>query len=413
MKICMVSSEYPPKWGGVGVVAYYLSTWMARRGHEVHVVTREQSIGYRSSHENIHIHPVKWLRAPMLFTVSFGRRAVDWILSSGNDFDIVHVHSNMALLPRSCYDRLKVPVVSTMHGTWKGERSTISLKDVSFSLSGINDLSILYLGPFMDRFEDHAIRYSNGVITISRSECRALAERGVENRYGRRIHLPDGIDTVEFNPDNFDAALKERYGIPESHSTVVSVGRWAARKGIRELLEVFRIMHGRNVDISFFLIGWGPMEGEIRRKISAYGLGEVVHLLKSPDHDEMKKVVATADLAMFHSYWEGYGLTFGEALASGTPCVLTDVGGASEMCVEGTGKLVKVGDVEGQAAAALELLAREDLKEWGLRGRRHIEEYCSIERISELTEEFYRWVIEDPLNEKGWRDPFRRCEDGS
>ncbi len=409
MRICIITSEYPPKWGGVGVVAYYLSTWMAKRGHEVHVVTRSQNIGYKSSHSNISIHPVKWLKAPMVFTLSFGKNAMKWMEKSGLDFDIVHIHSNMALIPRNYYKRSKVPIVSTMHGTWKGERSTISLKHVSPSISGINDLSVMMLGPFMDRYEDNALRYSNGVITISNSECRALARRGVKNKYDRRIHLQNGIDTQEFSPENFDPGLKSRYSIAEGNRIIVSVGRWAARKGIREMLQVFKEMNGRRKDLTFFLVGWGPMEGEIRRKRSAFGLEDNLILLKSPDHSEMQKLVATADLAMFHSYWEGYGLTFGEALASGTPCVLTDVGGASEMCVEGTGRLVKVGDIKGQADSALELLSRDDLDEWGKRGREHILKYCSWNDIAERTEGFYRWVVEDPENKDGWRDGFNRC----
>jgi glycosyltransferase involved in cell wall biosynthesis len=409
MKICMITSEYPPKWGGVGVVAYYLSTWMAKRGHEVHVVTREQNIGYKSSHENIEIHPVKWLKAPMLFTLSFGKNAVKWMESSGIDFDILHVHSNMALLPRKYYDRIKVPIVSTMHGTWKGERSTISLKDVSPSISGINDLSIMLLGPLMDRFEDHAIRYSNGVVTISFSECRALKKRGVRNRFDRRIHLQNGIDVEEFTPINSDPELRKRYGIDENERMIASVGRWAARKGIRELLKVFREMNERRNGLKFLLVGWGPLEAEIRRKRKAYGLENNLILVNNPDHGEMQRIVATADLAMFHSYWEGYGLTFGEALSSGTPCVLTDVGGAGEMCIEGTGKLTEVGDIKSQADAALELLEREDLVEWGNRGRQHIIDYCSWNDIAERTEAFYRWIIEDPQNRDGWRDDFRKC----
>jgi glycosyltransferase involved in cell wall biosynthesis len=283
------------------------------------------------------------------------------------------------------------------------------LKDVSLSLSGINDMAIVYLGPFLDRFEDHALRLSNGVITISYSECRDLKERGVRNKYDRRIHLPNGIDVEEFSPDNFDTDLKKRYSIPGNDKLVVSVGRWAARKGIRELLKVFRIMKESRSDITFVLVGWGPMEAEVRRKIRSYGLNGKVLLIKNPEHSEMQKLVATADLAMFHSYWEGYGLTFGEALSSGTPCVLTDVGGASEMCVEGTGKLVKVGNIEQQAKAALDLLGRNDLEKWGQRGRQHIIEYCSWDDISKKTEELYEWIIEDPKNGKGWREGFERC----
>ncbi|MGA1848352.1 MAG: glycosyltransferase family 4 protein [Thermoplasmatota archaeon] len=405
----MVSSEYPPKWGGVGVVAYYLSTWMAKRGHEVHVITRRQSMGYQSSHENIHIHPVKWLKAPMFFTTSFGKNAVKWIRSSGIDLDIIHVHSNMALIPKRYYDLLDVPLVSTMHGTWWGERSTINWRNLSPSIAAVNDLAVMYLGPFFDRYEDLAIERSNGVITISFSECRALKKRGTKNRYDRRIHLPNGIDVEEFHPRNQDPGLKRRYKIPEGNRLIASVGRFAARKGVREVLNAFKLMYEERKDITLLLVGWGPLEKEVRSRLRKWSMEDAVKLVISPPHKEMQAIVATADLAMFHSYWEGYGLTFGEALASETPCVLTDVGGASEMVIEGTGKLVNVGDVKGQADAALELLSLKDLEEWGKKGRKHIIDYCSWEDIAGRTEEFYIWVREDPENRNGWRKGFERC----
>jgi glycosyltransferase involved in cell wall biosynthesis len=315
----------------------------------------------------------------------------------------------MALVPRRYYDMLETPIVSTMHGTWWGERSTIDWRNLSPSLAAVNDLAVMYLGPFFDRYEDLAIERSNGVITISYSECKALKKRGTRNRYGRRIHLQNGIDVEEFHPRNRDPGLNERYNIPDNNRLIASVGRFAARKGVREVLEAFRLMYEKRKDITLLLVGWGPLEKEVRSKLRKWSMVDAVKLVISPSHKEMQAIVATADLALFHSYWEGYGLTFGEALASGTPCVLTDVGGASEMVVEGTGMLVKVGDVKGQANAALELLARDDLEEWGRKGRRHIIDYCSWEDIAGKTEEFYGWVIEDPENKDGWRDVFERC----
>jgi glycosyltransferase involved in cell wall biosynthesis len=79
------------------------------------------------------------------------------------------------------------------------------------------------------------------------------------------------------------------------------------------------------------------------------------------------------------------------------------------MVVEGTGKLVEVGDIEGQARAGLELLEKPDLSEWGKRGREHIIKYCSWEDIAARTEKFYQWIIEDPENKEGWREGFEKC----
>ena len=44
MKIAYISSEYPPKWGGVGNCTFFLANKAANLGHEVHVITREHSM---------------------------------------------------------------------------------------------------------------------------------------------------------------------------------------------------------------------------------------------------------------------------------------------------------------------------------------------------------------------------------
>ena len=80
------------------------------------------------------------------------------------------------------------------------------------------------------------------------------------------------------------------------------------------------------------------------------------------------------------------------------------------MVLDGMGALIKVGDVEGQAKAALGLLERADLNEMGRRGREHIVKGFSWEMVSKRTSEFYEWVIEDPQNREGWRPGFVRCD---
>ena len=409
MKLCMISSEYPPKWGGVGVVTYYLATWMAKLGHEVHVVTRKQVIGYEPSHQNIQIHPVRWLKAPLLFTTSFGKNAVRWYRDSGIDFDLVHVHSNMALIPERYYDIFRCPVVTTMHGTWWGERSTISLKDLTPSISTVNDLAILYLGPLMDRYEDLALKRSNAVVIESLTECRDIKRRGVKNRYGRWIRLPPGIDMNEFHPSKNDEQLREKALGGSDGKLIVSVGRWAARKGIREVLGVFEKIRESRKDVVLALVGWGPLEGEIERRIKKSGLGGSIRTYRSMPSGEMQSLVASADLALFHSYWEGFGLTVGEALSSGTPVSATAVGGAPELVPLSCGRLVDVGDVEGQARDVLALLERDDLREMGLKGREHIKSFCSWDLVAKRTQSLYEWVLQDPENEGTWRDGFDHC----
>ncbi len=125
LRVAMVSSQFPPLWGGVGMVAFGQVVTLAARGHEVHVITRQLTPDKRVPpiEGDVHVHHVPMARLPMAFTTSFASNAVSKVLELGNDFDIVHNHCNMSLLKRRHYDDLSSPIVNTMHGTWKGERS--------------------------------------------------------------------------------------------------------------------------------------------------------------------------------------------------------------------------------------------------------------------------------------------------
>ena len=171
----MVSSQFPPLWGGVGVVAYGQVVTLAARGHQVHVITRQLPRGKRVPDipGDVHVHHVPMAPIPMAFTTSFGRHAVTKVLELGNDFDVVHNHCNMSLLKRRHYDDIASPVVNTMHGTWRGERSEITWRDVTLSVESANDLAVLYLSPLFDVYEDYALRLSDAALIISDNEMRA------------------------------------------------------------------------------------------------------------------------------------------------------------------------------------------------------------------------------------------------
>ena len=157
-------------------------------------------------HKNITIHEVKWLYAPLFFTTSFARNSVKKILELGCPYDVVHVHSNMALLYKKHYNQIKAPIVSTMHGTWKGERSMLRLADISFNdIMSINDLAIKYISPLFDKYEDYALSYSNAATCDSIQEYEAnIARPKVKNIYGkdRIVRIPEGVDIEQFNPKN-------------------------------------------------------------------------------------------------------------------------------------------------------------------------------------------------------------------
>ncbi|MCD6383595.1 MAG: glycosyltransferase family 4 protein [Thermoplasmata archaeon] len=401
MRICMVTSEFPPKWGGVGNGVYFQSKVFAERGYKIDVITRKQLGGKKclDVHPNVNVIEVDWLKLPMFFTTSFGDHAVREIMERGNDYDVVHVHSNMTLLRRKHYANISSPIVSTLHGTWRGERQELKLSYINpTSLQSINDLSILLISPFFDKYEDYAIELSNAVIVESISEEEAVRRRGVENIYGRMYRVPAGVDINSFKPQNYDEGVFEKYGIEEG-LRLLTVTRLAGRKGMDLLLRSFSMVRKEMENVALVIVGEGPQERALKRLARRLRIENSVHFIGSVPFEDLKKLYATSDLFVFHSRWEGQGLVILESMASGTPCVSSNVGGVREMIRQGVdGYYVEVGDIEGMAERVLELLKDEEKREEMARlGMKRIRSEWSWQRIAERYDVIYRDVLDDDI----------------
>ncbi len=383
------------------MVAFGQVVTLAARGHEVHVITRQLTPGKRVPPigGDVHVHHVPMARLPMAFTTSFASNAVSKVLELGNDFDIVHNHCNMSLLKRRHYDDLASPIVNTMHGTWKGERSKITWRDVTPSFESANDLAVLYLSPLFDVYEDYALQLSNAALIISDNEMRADGARGVKNVHGddRWIRHSAGFDTEGFNPGNADPGVLERHGVDIDRPAVLFVGRLAARKGIFDMLEIFARTRKDHPDAQLVVVGEGPQERAFRQRIAQLGLSDTVHMTGPVPFPDLQALYATCDVVLYPSFWEGQGLIVGEAWASGTPIIAAQVGWVPEVVRDGeNGYSHRVRDVGTAADHLRTLLADDDLrKRMGEAGRRDVLERHTWDHHVDKLESVYQLVMED------------------
>src|SRR5204862_4815315 len=106
-------------------------------------------------------------------------------------------------------------------------------------------------------------------------------------------------------------------------------------------------LHRRRPDVHFLLAGRGVDSGNhtIQRSIAGNGVASVTHLLGL--RDDVPRLMAALDvLASASSYGEAFPNVVGEAMASGVPCAVTDVGDSAYV-VGDTGRVVPCGDMEG------------------------------------------------------------------
>jgi len=407
----MITSEFPPKWGGVGNYSFFHANIMAKKGHEVHIYTRDQAKKFTDHHKNLKIHYVPWMKIPVFFTTSFGKHAVEAFLKNEKEFDILQVQSNMALLKLKHYDMIKIPIVSTLHGTWVGERSTVYYRNLSTNLESINDLAIRWFSPFLDKYEDYAIHRSNAVVIGAKSECRDVSQRGVRNKFERIERIHHGVDTETFGPENADPDYKSKYNIPEDHQVILHVGRLAARKGVKEVLLSFRKVLDKFKKVKLLIVGTGPLKNKLLKLTRKLDLEQDVIFIGTVPFPDLVKFYASCDFFVMHSYWEGFGMTPQEALASGLPVVSSRAGGIPEFVKnDETGYLVEVGDVAGMAKYMVKILKNPELRDKMSQNARKlmVDEYDWGDMVDKYLK-LYEHVLEDPKNKKGLPRIGKKC----
>ena len=138
--------------------------------------------------------------------------------------------------------------------------------------------------------------------------------------------------------------LRERLLGEGGQRLVVTVARLSHQKAIDVLVEVAKRTVARHDHIRFVVVGDGPQRDDARRWAAAAGVER--HLTFIGYDDRPYEFLATADLFLLPSRWEGLPLTIVEAFRAGLPVVATDVGGVGELVDDAVGKLVAIGDVE-------------------------------------------------------------------
>ena len=167
-----------------------------------------------------------------------------------------------------------------------------------------------------------------------------------------------GLDRDRFRPlqhPGLRQQMSDRLSIalPDDEALLVTVGALIPRKG-QEF--VIRAMTGLDRPAHLLLVGKGEDEAKLRTLAADLGLAERVHFLGLLDHDMLPPVLSAADAMVLPSASEGLANAWVEALACGTPLVITDAGGAREVVTDRAAGLIVERDAEAIRAGIAALL---------------------------------------------------------
>ncbi|MBI2013518.1 MAG: glycosyltransferase [Candidatus Colwellbacteria bacterium] len=218
--------------------------------------------------------------------------------------------------------------------------------------------------------------------------CNSYSGRDVHIKMGydskKMVVIPNGFDISRFRLDSeARISVRKELGVAPDSLLIGYIARFDPQKDHKIFIEAARILNANFKDVHFVLCGRGVNweNKELVSCIKRAGLQDRFYLLG--ERDDIPTITAALDVASLTSaYGEGFPNVVGEAMASGVPCVVTDVGDAAEI-VGNTGIVTGIGSAKDIADGWAEFLAvpKQERIQLGQRARERIEKHYALNRI--------------------------------
>jgi len=299
-----------------------------------------------------------------------------------NLYHIVHSHNSKAgFIGRLAARMAGVPViVHTVHG-------------FAFHDQEPHWRRILFRS--LERF---ASRWCDKIIFISQPLIDwALKERITGEE--KMIRIYSGLELHRFQPVSVDVKnkIRKKWKLRDNDLVIGIVSKLWEGKGHAILMKAFRDLKKEIEEARLVIVGEGYLYDRLVALVDTYGLRDSV--LFTGFLMDVSEIIATFDVAVLPSFFEGMGRVLLEAMAMEKPVVASRVGGIPDLVEHGVnGFLVNPGDVRKLAAAIKQLLKDKKLAgRMGKQGRRKIEEQFSADGMVKSIERVYT----EMLNRKG------------
>jgi glycosyltransferase involved in cell wall biosynthesis len=243
-------------------------------------------------------------------------------------------------------------------------------------------------GAFLSRFADQVIANSY-----------AGEKFNVEQGYSAKniAVIPNGIDTRTFQPDPAAGErLRAQWGLDQGERVVGLVGRLDPMKDHPTFIQAAALVLQKFPQTRFVCLGRGPAEYRTELQKLAASLFEPDRLLWVADCQDQDLPAAynAFDLLVSSSYGEGLPVVLGEGMASGLPCVVTDVGD-SAFAVGETGLAAPAKNPAALAEAIGQILALTPAERLALgqKARQRVLDYFSIEKMTAAYQKVFETVV--------------------
>jgi glycosyltransferase involved in cell wall biosynthesis len=238
--------------------------------------------------------------------------------------------------------------------------------------------------PPMTRLERLLNAQANRMVdaVVANSDAVAADTKCSETIEPRKLRvIRNGVEPIEPLPADDVAARRHALGVGDQDILIGCIANLHPIKGHDLLIDAFAVLRREGLPVRLVIVGGGPLQPELQRRIDDQGLGDAAHLLGSVT--DPKPLLRIFDLVVQASRSEGLPNALLEAAAAARPLVATAAGGSGEVVIDGeTGLLVPVDDVAAITGAMRRLATDPDLRQrLGAAARRHIDTVFTMERF--------------------------------
>lgn len=388
MKIAHLVSTFPPYFGGMGNAVYGMAEELARRGHEVTVLTSKQKK---------FPPPTDGSSFSIKYLQPFGRYGnaaflpqLFWIL---DDYDIVHLHYPF-------FGGAEIAALWRFSRPFNGKKKKLIITYHMDALTGG------MLGRFFAWHNRHLLPFilsaaDRVIVTSTDYAEHSLIKTNEQWMKEKFFEIPIAVDANRFTPREKDTELLRQQKIDPGSFVFLFVGaldRAHAFKGVDVLLRAFKLFcefQKQNASAyTLVIIGDGALRPGYAALVHELEMQPSVRFAGRVNAEDLPKYYTIADVVVLPStsQSEAFGTVLLEAMASGKPVIASNLPGVRKVVLERrTGVLTKPGDVVGLAKIFEVFVHDVELRlRYGTAGRERVLNRYTWEVVGEGLERIYR-----------------------
>ncbi len=385
MKILMLSWEFPPQSvGGLARHVADLSQALSGIGEQIYIITNGADLGAeRENIQGVEIFRVRpyslkaldFVTGVWQLNVALLEKAMEVEAEIG-EVDLVHTHDWLtAPAARALKHARKLPLIATIHATESGRNYGLHtdlqryISDVEWWL-GYEAWRVICCSRYMQEEIQRVFQLPEDKIRM----------------------IPNGVEINNLKP--LDGQLKRSDFAAPDEKIIFFVGRLVQEKGVQILLEAAKRILPRYPKLKFIIGGDGIYRSNLQNLARQLGLNEKVYFTGYLDEIRRNALYAWAEVAVFPSLYEPFGIVALEAMASQTPVIVADTGGLSEIVAHGVdGLKFYPGSSFSLAQMLLWLLADPQRgQNLAIQAYQKIQEQYNWQQIARQTQKIYREV---------------------